>query len=211
MSAPFGDSVTCCILAAIRSLAAGSLDDGINLDDLFYAKYSALKTPFLPVETQVLRPFSELGGLQRLISSKVLQVNLHVYDCELFRRENEWFLTTERALALAADQGRLASFIIDFVADQVKAWHEKFPDSLDVLKESEDAWEKLRASLGPFSHQLKMVAFEFDEGSNTLYRSPDGIPLEEWAFSCGGLPKCVERVGKIVETGQLETAEEELP
>lgn len=72
MSAPFGDSVTCCILAAIKSLAAGSLDDGINLDDLFYAKYTALKTPFLPVETQVLRPFSELGGLQRLISSKVL-------------------------------------------------------------------------------------------------------------------------------------------
>jgi hypothetical protein len=209
MSAPFGDSVTCCILAAIKSFLTDSLDDGINLDDLFYAKYSALKTSFLPVETRVLRPFSDLGGLQRLVSSVVLQVNLQAYECEIFRRENEWFLTTGRALALSPDQGRLASYIIDFVADRVKSWHEKFPDSLEVLKDSEDSWKRLRVSLGPFSHQLKIVAFEFDEGSNTLYRSPDGILLEEWAFSCGGLPKCVELVGNIIETGELDTVVEE--
>jgi hypothetical protein len=138
----------------------------------------------------------------------VLQINLQAYECELFRREKEWFLTTERALALSPDQGRLASYIINFVADQVKSWHEKFPDSLEVLKESEDAWKILSVFLGPFFHRLKTVVFEFDEGSNTLYRSPDGIPLEEWALSCGGLPKCVELVGKIIETGELDTVVE---
>jgi hypothetical protein len=208
MSAPFGDSVTCCILAAIKSFMANSLDDSITLDDLFSAKYSALRTSFLPVETRVLRPFSDLGGLQRLISSEVLQLNLQAYECELFRRENEWFLTTERALALSPDQDKLASCIIDFVADQVKSWHELYPDSLEVLNESEDAWKRLKNSLGPFSHQLKLVAFEFDEDSKTLYRAPGGIPLEEWAFSCGGLPKCVERVWRIIETGELDMEEE---
>lgn len=150
MSAPFGYSVTCCILAAIKSFMANSLDDSITLDDLFYAKYSALRTSFLPVETRVLRPFSDLGGLQRLISSEVLQVNLQAYDCEFFRRENEWFLTTERALALSHDQDKLASGIIDFVADQVKSWHELHPDSLEVLNESEEARKRLEAFWGPF-------------------------------------------------------------
>ena len=209
MSAPFGDSVTCCILSAIKSFMTNSLDDSITLDDIFSAKYSSLRTSFLPVETRVLRPFSDLSCLQRLISSGVLQVNLHAYDCEFFHRENEWFLTTERALALSPDQDKLASYIIDFVADQVKSWHELYPDSLEVLNESEEAWTRLEASLGPFSYQLKLIAFEFDEDSKTLYRAPGGIPLDEWAFSCGGLPKCVERVWKIIETGALDMAEEE--
>jgi hypothetical protein len=48
-----------------------------------------------------------------------------------------------------------------------------------------------------------IVAFEFDKGSKKLYKSPEGIPLDEWAFSCGGLPKCVELVGEIMETGEI--------
>ena len=209
MSAPFRDSVAYCILAAIKSMLEDSLYHDSNLDDLFCAKYKTLQTPFIPIPSQNLHPFSALSGLHQLISNKILNVNLQAYECELFQNNKEWFLTTERALALAPDEGMLASRIIDFLADQIKCWHEKFPNSVEVLKESEDAWERLRTCLGPFFYQLKLVAFELDEETNKLYRSPDGVPLEEWAYSCGGLPKCVERVEETIETGKLDVVLEE--
>lgn len=209
MSAPFGNSVTFCILAAIKSFLTKSLEEA-TLDELFAAKYSALKTSLLPIDdTRILRrrPFSDLKGLQRLIVSNVLPVNLEaLLQCECFCRENEWFLTSERALSLLSpDEDKLASQIIELVAEGVKSWHESFPDSLDVQDESEKEWKHLSNLLGPpFSRRLKLIAFEYDEKSKTLYRSPEGIPLEEWAVSCGSLPRIVSRVRKIIETGELQ-------
>lgn len=69
---------------------------------------------------------------------------------------------------------------------------------LKVLRESEIAWKRLVAALGPFSHQLKLVAFDFDYGNEELYRSLEGVSLEMWAYSRGGLPRCVEKVMKII-------------
>jgi hypothetical protein len=52
-----------------------------------------------------------------------------VFGCEMFNRQNEWFLTFEHAMNLSVDQRDMAMDIADFVITWILSWHNEHPNS----------------------------------------------------------------------------------
>lgn len=196
MTGPIGDAVTCCVLAAMQSFIqskSNAGDKGQSLDELFEEKYGGLKVGYLGEEgTKPRKAFSNLSQMQTLIEGGTLSLNQLAFDCELFRRSDMWFLTTERVVELGHSQGdtELANRLIEYIVNSVKTWHEKNPDSLDEIELSRSAWEKILKMLGPHSHRLRSKELEFAAArNNELVVSDDGILLEAFAVSCKELKK----------------------
>ena len=87
MSLPFGDSVTSSVIAAVGEYLQQPGDRCRSLDDLFVAKYSILKTVYLAPDHK-LKPFCNLQKLQELVDEQKIQINMAVFDCEMFHKTN---------------------------------------------------------------------------------------------------------------------------
>ena len=210
MSIPIGDAVACSMLAAVKSFVEGGLEED-SLSEIFSRKYSELKSSFLGIDVKRPESYSnDLRKLETLIRNNVLPMKLDAYECEIFWRQNKWFLTLERPLSLVDGDDEMADFVCNYVIQSVKEWHEanlqmlhSDTNSLNEISASQRAWKQLLRSLGPFCFRLKNVDFEFDEKSSSLTRSDDGIPFESWALSCETLPRIVCEAEEWITSGEI--------
>ena len=199
MTVPYGDSVACCLLVAIKSFVEDNFE-GMSLDERFAANYRKLRTGFLSKGTNSPKPYSNLRRLQTMIAEKKLTVNMAAFDCHLFCHPERWFLTEERAIVLAETDDLLAENLISFVLQEVKRWHEGNPDSMREKDGAREDWNKLIKTLGPFGQKLKSV--ELSRGDdNKISEDEDGILFELWALACPVLGDIVEHVQRWISTG----------
>eukprot|EP00543_Licmophora_paradoxa_P008182 CAMPEP_0202456810 /NCGR_PEP_ID=MMETSP1360-20130828/13980_1 /ASSEMBLY_ACC=CAM_ASM_000848 /TAXON_ID=515479 /ORGANISM="Licmophora paradoxa, Strain CCMP2313" /LENGTH=425 /DNA_ID=CAMNT_0049076729 /DNA_START=35 /DNA_END=1312 /DNA_ORIENTATION=+ len=214
MTGPIGDAVTCSLLAAIQSFTESNAEGGPNLDKLFEEKYGELKIGYLgEAGIKPRRSFSKLSQLQSLIEIGTISVNQAALNCELFRRSDKWFLTTERAVEVLPDDTKLADCLIDYIVNSIKTWHEKNPDSLDEIEESRLAWKKVLKMLGPHRQRLQSKELEFITGRQNeqlVVASDDGIQLEAFAVSCKDLKKMEIAVRKWIYYGDPSTDESDI-
>lgn len=215
MSAPVGDSVACCLLAAVKLFLLDGEQEKGSLRENFFTIYDSLKSSFLGPDADTPRSYAnDLSGLEDLIRSRVLPVKIEAFECEMFIRQNKWYLTMERPLALLKGDDDMANHVIDSLVNKVVRWHENrrqlLPD-VDTLKEapkSQASWNELLYTIGPFRSRLRGIDLEFDEKSNTLVRSDDGIPFETWAVSCEALPDYVRHAKQWIATGESDPESE---
>lgn len=165
MTAPYGDSVACSMLLAIKSFVNENFE-GFSLDSRFAATYRRLRTGFLPLGTNTPQPYSNMGPPQGMIVSGELSVNMAAFNCHLFQKHDLWFATAERATVLAKSDEKLAKELMAFVVEQVKTWHEANPESMTEKEGSRKAWEVLRKTLGPFRTLLKSVELSHCDAQN---------------------------------------------
>lgn len=203
MSYPIGDAVVSCVLTALKSFVDGGYNG--SLDDLFAKQYRTFKTGFLGAQIDRPCPHSDLSRLQALVEKKILNINEHAYDCELFKRKNLWFLTTERPLGLVEGDDSIAKSLVTFVVDTVRNWHEQNPDSLQERDDSKEAWKQLLTTFGRVQFKLKTLYLEFGHDEKSLALSDDGIPFETFAVSCGDMPQCLQSVRRWIATGDPES------
>lgn len=192
-----------CVVTAVKSF----VDGGYNgvLDDLFAEQYRNFKTVFLSAQMDSPSAHSDLSRLQALVEKKKLHINEDAYDCELFKRQNLWFLTTERPLRLVEGDDLIAESLVTFVVDTVKNWHEQNPDMLQERDGSKLAWKQLLTIFGRFQFKLKILYLEYGQDEKSLALTDDGIPLETFAVSCGDMPQCLQSVRRWIATGDLES------
>ena len=102
----------------------------------------------------------------------------------MFTRQNKWFLTMERPVALLKGDDDMANHVIDYLINKAVRWHENrrqlLPD-VDTLKDvpkSQASWKELLYTIGTFRSRLRGIDLEFDERCNTVVRSDCGIPFE---------------------------------
>ena len=203
MSFPIGDAVVSCVLTAVKSFVNGGYNG--NLDELFVEQYRSFKTGFLGSQIDSPSPHSDLSRLQTLLEKKVLNINESAYDCELFKRRNLWFLTTERPLGLVEGDDLIAESLVTFVVDTVRNWHQQNPDSLQEQDDSKEAWKQLLITFGRFQFKLKTLYLEYGQDEKTLALTDDGIPFETFAVSCGDMPQCLHSVRRWIATGDPES------
>jgi hypothetical protein len=197
MSLPIGDSVVACLLAAVKAF----LDLGCvgNLDDLFRSKYMNLNLQFIVKEADALHPVSQLEEIQNLIADGILPVRREAFKCVMFERQDEWFLTMERALELTEGQEKLADLVTNYVIKHVSEWHEANPRSYTLDEEAEQCWFKILALLGPFARRIKAV--QLDTEGKSVVQTADGTQMESWATSCCTMPDCLRGVKRTIEEG----------
>lgn len=203
MSFPIGDAVLSCVLTAVKSF----VDSGYrgSLDDLFAQQYRNFKTGFLREQVDNPSPHSNLSRLQTLFENKTLNINEDAYDCELFKRQNLWFLTTERPLGLVEGDDLIAESLVTFVVDTVKDWHVQNPDSLQERDDAKEAWKQLLTTFGRFQFKLKTLYLDYGQDETSLSLADDGIPFETFAVSCGDMPRCLQSVRRWIATGDPES------
>lgn len=199
MTVPFGDSVACCLLIAVKSLVENNFE-GMSLDERFAANYRKLHTGFLSIGTNSPKPYSTLRSLQTMIANGTLKVNMMAFDCHVFRHPDRWFLTEERAIVLAETDRALAEKLLAFVLDKVKIWHEGNPGSMREKDGSREAWKILMKTLGPFSQKLRSVELSCGDDMK-ISEDEDGILFELWALACPRLGDIVENVKQWIRTG----------
>eukprot|EP00977_Amphora_coffeiformis_P011790 scaffold2880_cov173-Amphora_coffeaeformis.AAC.7 len=210
MSLPFGDSVTSSVISAVGEYIQQRGECRHSLDDLFVAKYRNLKKVYLAPD-HTLKPFCNLQKLQELIDEQKMRINTAVFDCEMFHRQNEWFLTFERAVNLSFDQEDMAKDIVEFVSTWIISWHNKHPNSNVESLEAQEAWTKLARMMGPHRRMLTRVYIEQNETTRQIYVSTEdeGIEIESWALSCESLRDCIGPVSRKIETGSFDPFMEE--
>lgn len=132
----------------------------------------------------------------------------------MFIRQIKWYLTMEIPLALLIGDDHMANHVIDYLIDRIVRWHENrwqlFRD-VDTLKEapkSRASWNELLYTIGPFRSRLRGIDLEFDEKSNTVVLSDDGIPFETWAVSCDAFPDYVRYVKQWKTAGESDPESE---
>ncbi|KAL3939444.1 MAG: hypothetical protein SGARI_001369 [Bacillariaceae sp.] len=181
MTAPYGDSVACSMLLAIKSFVDDNFE-GDSLDNRFAAAYRKLP----------------------MIASGELSVNMAAFNCHLFRKHDLWFVTAERATVLAKSDDKLAKKLIAFVVEQVMTWHGANPGSMTEKVGSRKAWEVLMKTLGPFRELLRSI--ELSRGKDMkISENEDGLQFEIWAMGCPELTKIVQRVHVWISTGSLNS------
>lgn len=199
MTVPYGDSLACSMLLAIKSFFDDSFEGG-SLDNRFASAYRKLRTGFVPRGTNTPKPYSNLGSLQAMIARGELSVNMVALNCRLFRKHDLWFVSAERVTVLAKTDGKLAEKLIAFVVEPVKIWHEVNPDSMEEKDGSRKAWEVLMKTLGPFRALLKSI--ELSRGKDMkISENEDGLQFEIWAIGCSELNLIVQRVHVWISTG----------
>ncbi|CAB9510491.1 expressed unknown protein [Seminavis robusta] len=157
MSIPIGDSAACCLLAAVKLFLLDGEQEKGSLREIFFTKYNSLKSSFLGPDVDTPRAYAnDLSGLEDLIRSRVLPVKIAAFECEMFMRQNKWYLTMERPLALLKGDDVMANHVVDYVINKVVRWHENrlqlLPD-VDTLKEarkSQASWNEVLYTIGPF-------------------------------------------------------------
>ena len=201
MSLAFGDSVIWCILLALKLFTN---DPTVDLDAHFIQEYNKMNMSLLEVADHELLPFSRLGKLQRLFESGVLSIDTEAIDnCEILRRRQEWFLTTEKPLELSGSDQEFAYLLIDHIVNRVLAWHNSNPDSIEKLDESEQAFKKILDTLGVHRSRLVRVRLEWNEEDNTVVQDEEGTEFELWALSCAITPDCLYDVRQAVRNGRI--------
>lgn len=207
MSLAFGDSLICCVLLALKYFTN---DPTTNLDAYFDQEYNKMNMSLLEVSNHELLPFARLGKLQRLFESGVLSIDAAAIDnCEIFRRRQEWFLTTEKRLQLSESDQEFADLLIDQVVNKVLVWHNSNPDSIEKIDESEQAFKKILETLGVHRSRLVRVRLEWNEEDNTVMKDDEGTEFELWAVSCAITPDCLHDVRQAVRYGP--ELDDELP
>ena len=158
----------------------------------------------LQVVDHELLPFARLGNLQCLFENGVLSIDTAaIDDCEIFRRRQEWFLTTEKPLELSESDKEFADLLIDHVVSRVLTWHNNNPDSSSLLDESEQAFKYILDTLGVHRSHLLRVRLEWHEEDNTVSRDKDGTEFEMWALLCATTADCLHDVRQDVRNGQI--------
>jgi hypothetical protein len=131
-------------------------------------------------------------------------VNVNAFKCPFFENQNEWFLTTERALALTPEDGESAGEIVRFVVDSIVRWFQENPlrigcDEIDYQSE----WQTLLDSIRPFHQDLKKIRLDLVDDER-LVESAEGLELDMWASSCGVLPEILAKVQRKIRTGYFD-------
>lgn len=218
LSKPFGDAVVCSILAALKDFVdSGGLADTekkTSLDSLFVQKFSALNPHFLDQgfpEKYKAVPKANLGRLQALLQQVSLALNHTAFQCSLFDRSNQWFLTSSRITSPVVAQfpDVLGPILIDYVVVCLQAWHYNNREKaghLSHLCAAEKHWARLVSLIGLGLYMTK-IRLDWDEEKKILVRSEDGMPIQAWALCCTELPKITHHVTNMIVNGSWDDTE----
>lgn len=203
MSVPVGDAVSACLLASVFDYVKGGRKGSLN--NLFLHKYTNnLKLQYAP-KGHKLKPYCDLSKLQALLDEEQVSINEEAFNCELFKRQSEWFLTTERAAKLHESQEAAAKEIVAFIVAWVQQWHRSHPINTGSPQNTPMMWKKISRMMGSFEYMLREVYLEQKEDSNLFVSTEDdGVELEVFALSCTDLEECHNKVLLKVETGSFE-------
>ena len=209
MSIPLGDAVTASLLAASFDYVVQGKKG--SLDGLYIKKYTSLNTVYLGNPKHKLIPYCHLQALQDLLHGWHLTLNLDAFECQMFARQTEWFLTTERMMKLSLDQIELAQDISQYIVDWVCDWHKRNRLASQALPEAESTWLKIVDVMGPFSSLLNSIFLIQNEESGVVKESTEeeGVPLEEWATSCVSLGRCFHAVCMKILSNSFTYTDEE--
>lgn len=188
MSKPIGDSIAASLLFSIKLLKESG-GENTTLDEIFHRTYTSLKIDFLPEGVDRPNPHSSLGTLQSAIEDGIAPVNMKAFDCPFFRLQAEWFLTMERVLALTNEDDGVANEIITVVVDSIVAWYARHDEKSWYDDEFPTEWRKLVNLMGPFRGKLTSIKLVATDDGRIVGAKKEGLSLEAWGLSCGGLPE----------------------
>ena len=120
MSVPLGVAVSGCLLASVFDYVNGGRKG--SLSTLFLEKYAnTWKLQYAP-KGHKLKPYRDLSKLQALLGEEQVSINIEAFNCELFKRQSEWFLTTtKRAAKLHKSSETAAKEIAGFILTWVRS------------------------------------------------------------------------------------------
>jgi hypothetical protein len=154
LSRSFGDTVVCSVLAAAKDFFDNGLT-GTNLDSLFLETFAGLNAHYLDrgaPENHLPNPKANLDRLQALMQQGLLALNHATFDCSLFARHNQWFLTRSRTSppAFAEVSEELSAILLDYVVVSMRAWHYSHRNDQHRFELcAEKFWSRLSGLLGP--------------------------------------------------------------
>lgn len=198
MSNVFGQSVAFSVLWAVKTFVEKDMEG--DLSELFKEKFLSLRRNFLE-NADPPKPHGDLSKLQSLIMDGTIRPNMDAFDCVLFDRHNEWYLTFERDLVLCDGQDELAKQVIDFLTQSIVHWHNGHPDAVEVPAKSIAAWDAIVHALGVYGVIFKKKQFEFDDKSGKLVPCDEGNSMEELATSCIALPDYFAEASRMITSG----------
>lgn len=205
MSEPIGFPVVSSLIAAVRAryIEGEEKDLGSLLVEKLQSIQRRYMTPGRPF-SEMKESYHDLTFLQHLLDNNILSPKVAAFECLLYSRHKEWFLTTELVTALPQKGEGLAQTVAKFVHTQVIDWHKKNPGELwETNADSEMAWQRLSSAMGPFRGVLYEVSFSLKSDGEIVSCDDEDCDwwFRQWAISCRSLPETVDRVIHYLESG----------
>ena len=214
MSEPIGFPIICSLMYAVKARYFDH--DPRDLGPIFEEQYRKINRRYYPPShpfSQEPFPHHQLDKLQNIIGNGTIQLKAEAFDCLLYTRNDDWFVTLELTVSLAPvgeESADLAETIVKFVRQQVMRWHsENKREHIWVSSDASDfAWQRLLQAMGIYSFLFTEFSVTSTGGriqSMDEELNEDGFLFRDWATSCETLPGIVDKVIGHLEDNKGKT------